>query len=284
MKSGTQPRGYTVVELMIFLAVSAALLLGALYLVGGQQAKTEFTQSARELESQIKDIINDVAVGFYPTNVSIRCTALPAGGPLNLTEQNVEQGTNSNCTFIGRVIQFAPHGSDRRGIRVYTIAGRRLDASNREVSSMVQAQGRAVAKSSAGDSAPNVYEDFDIGSSRIQRVAYNDGTVKDTGGIGFFTTFGAYTGGTLTSTAANLIPVPNTPLPTALDQDQYTFVSRLNTKLSPAEAASLPVNPSGGITICIVSSATQQHAILQIGGQSRTLTTKLTINNGTVCP
>jgi hypothetical protein len=294
MICGARPRGYTVVEVMIFLAVTGALLVSAMFLVAGQQSKTEFAQAVREFESQVRDIINDVSVGFYPTNGRVKCEPrMPLGSGVVMSEVPTEQGTNAGCTFVGRVIQFAPQGSQGRVMRVYTIAGQRLSPSPppnsvlREVTSLEDAEPRPIARGSGGsDTTPDFYEDMYLGPVRIGKVSYTHGALTETmGGIGIFTTFRGYSGNSLGSgsTSADLGPLSNVGGSTSLDQDPQQFVDRVINKLrNPAFKNTM--NPSGGVTICILSEGTTQYALLKIGGESRSLTTELTISGGSVCP
>ncbi|HSX23561.1 MAG TPA: hypothetical protein VLE74_00460, partial [Candidatus Saccharimonadales bacterium] len=65
MSGGTKPLGYTIVEVMIFLAVSGALLVSALLIFNGRQQRIEFGQSIRDIDSKIRDVLNDVSTGVY---------------------------------------------------------------------------------------------------------------------------------------------------------------------------------------------------------------------------
>ncbi len=291
MKGGDQPRGFTIIEVMIFLAVSGLLFASAMTLIISQNSRTEFIQSTREFESRILDIINDVAVGYYPTNRQIKCDAnLPIGSGITLSESPVgvpiPQGTNSGCTFIGLVVQFAPQGSDGRNIRAYTIAGQRLKTASPlvEVTNIEMAQGKAIAKESAVDTAPDVFQDINVGPIRIGKVIYQQGAaVTETGGVGFFTTFKGYTAGSLDSGTTSAVLAPLPPIPTSssftIDQVPTDFVYNLN-RLLPDTNFKNSFNPSDGVTICLLSLGTSQHALLKIGGDSRQLTTQLTFHGG----
>lgn len=284
MIKSARPLGYTVIEIMIFLAVSGALLVPTLAAVGGQQAKTEFSQSARDVESRIRDIINDVSTGYYPNTGNIRCTLHSSGAGIVLTKSPTDQGKNQDCIFIGRVIQFAPAGSDEdRRWNVYTVAGQRLVSASpkRETGSIVEAKGQAIAKTSTGDiKTPDVTEETILGPIKLSRVAYDTGSgVQDTAAVGIFTTFANYTAFTLDSgsTTADLIPIHSGGT-IYLGQGRYDFTKRLNKKLA-SDAASLPINPSKGVQICIERADGSEYAILEIGGEGRQLTTQLTFHD-----
>lgn len=78
--------GYTIVEVMIVIAVSGALLASVMTVIGGKQRSTEFQYGVREFQSLIQDIMNDVETGYFPNN----------GSP----------GSSSNAIFLGKAIHF----------------------------------------------------------------------------------------------------------------------------------------------------------------------------------
>ncbi len=65
--------GYTIVEAMIFLAVSGVLFVSAMAAVSGQQQKTQFYQSIRDLDSNIRDKINEVGSGTFGNSLNLKC-------------------------------------------------------------------------------------------------------------------------------------------------------------------------------------------------------------------
>lgn len=73
-------QGYTIIETIIFLAVTGAVFASTITIVSGQQARTEFTQAVRDVQTRIQDISNDVTTGFYHNPGTLRCNANP-GGP-----------------------------------------------------------------------------------------------------------------------------------------------------------------------------------------------------------
>jgi len=116
--------GYTIIEVVIFLAISAAMLLAASLLISGRQQKTLFTQSVVDFERQIQDIANDVSTGYYPADSRVNCTVTGSIAKASYAGGN-EQGSNSDCVFVGKLIHFYPddYGSDAGLLKVYTIFG-----------------------------------------------------------------------------------------------------------------------------------------------------------------
>lgn len=119
-----KPGGYTIVELMIVLVISAALFATAIVGYSRQNSRTQFTQSVREFELKIQDVLNDVETGYYPNQGNLRCVRSggAAAEPIVSRVDGTDQGTNNDCIFIGRGFNLADNGDDlTHGI--FTIVG-----------------------------------------------------------------------------------------------------------------------------------------------------------------
>lgn len=145
MKSLRPTGGYTILEVIIVLAITGSLLLSAMTLISGQQRKTEFTTAARDFEHRIQDIFNDVETGYYASSGQLKCTNDPPAynGP-TITAANTALGTNEGCIFLGKALRFHGVGGSATKYEAYTVAGRRqlLNASlnPEDVTSLDQAQ------------------------------------------------------------------------------------------------------------------------------------------------
>ncbi len=132
MKCQKNLAGYTILEVLIFLTISGALLISAGTLINGRQQQTQFSTGVRDLESRMQDLINDVENGFSSNNGSISCTvpgmsSNPAAVPV-VTATPRPQGTNEECVFLGKAVQFYRNPSGYvSNIRAVSIAGKRLD-------------------------------------------------------------------------------------------------------------------------------------------------------------
>ena len=141
MKGGKRPQGYTIVEVLIFMAVSGMMFVMAAIFINGKQANVQFRQSLLDVNSQIRTVINEVSNGEYdPLNGS--CTATAGGTyPTISTVSTANQGTNggaNGCIFLGKVMQFNV-GNDATKYDVYTIASRQMDAGGNPVNSFASA-------------------------------------------------------------------------------------------------------------------------------------------------
>lgn len=123
MKGGKSPLGYTIIEVMIVLAVSGMMLAIAGTFINGKQSKTSFTSGVNELASRIQDTINQVTDGQY-SDIPLDCQ--PSGGGISVTlNTSGAQGTNSNCFFLGKIMHFQYDGQNNQ-YEVISMAGRRL--------------------------------------------------------------------------------------------------------------------------------------------------------------
>jgi len=98
---------FTIVEVMIVLAVSGLILLSAISLVSGRQNRTEFATGINDLQQQIQQVINETSSGYYPNGEDFTCSATSGTPtPVTLADGTGAQGTNAGCIFLGKVIQF----------------------------------------------------------------------------------------------------------------------------------------------------------------------------------
>lgn len=94
--------GYTIVETMIFLAVSGALFLSAMIVINGKQRKTEFNTTVRDFDSKLQSIIGNVSSGYYNSPGNVSCVV--SGGIPVVSNTPSVQGQNQACTYIGQYI------------------------------------------------------------------------------------------------------------------------------------------------------------------------------------
>lgn len=138
-------QGYTIIEVMIFLAVSAAMFLSAMLLMQGQQTRTEFSQGMRDIESRFRDTLNDVSSGYYPEVNGFTCDA--TGTTIQFDQAATDTtGTNLSCIFMGKAIQALPAGNSNALI-THVVVGKRLYSSagvTRDVQTLAEARPTAV--------------------------------------------------------------------------------------------------------------------------------------------
>ena len=94
MKRGINPLGFTIVETMIFLAVSGALVVVGLSAVYGTQGRSEFRVAVNDAQQQIDKVINNVSNGYYADTSNISCSNIG-----NNTVISSKQGIfNTGCS------------------------------------------------------------------------------------------------------------------------------------------------------------------------------------------
>lgn len=259
--------GYTIIEVMIVLVVTAALFTSAVVLINGRQQRTQFDQSIREVRSQIQQVINEVSNGFYPDFTNFTCTATGSGPPA-FAASSGGQGTNEGCIFLGKAIQFGVEGTDPEQFRVINIAGRQKSTAGNEVSSLAQAQPRAIAL----DGSSNVT--VDISNNEI--LLYGLETVWADAGVVAFT---SNLSDISSPTGASIQQLNVTPISgSALGMSEVGAVQALNSNL-----ASSAQNPAGGTHICFVSGGTNQSGLITIGGSGGSLTVEMDIKSNKDC-
>ena len=114
-------KGFTIIEVMIFLAVSGFTFVIAASFINGKEAQAEFTSGMYSANSAIGSLINNVSNGDYPlpANTSFFCN-LSTGTPV--ITQSAGQSFTPGCALIGKVI--APEiNNNPYGYRVYSVAG-----------------------------------------------------------------------------------------------------------------------------------------------------------------
>jgi prepilin-type N-terminal cleavage/methylation domain-containing protein len=130
------PLGYTIIEVMIVLAVSGVMFLIAATFINGKQERASFQTGVNEMASQIQDTINQVTDGQY-SDIPLNCQGLTAGGvgaAANAGQQvtfpsiallgNPEQGGNSGCVFAGKIFHFSLN-NDPSSYEIFSMAASR---------------------------------------------------------------------------------------------------------------------------------------------------------------
>lgn len=270
-----QPQGYTIVEVMIFLAVTGTLFIFTVLLMGGQQRRTEFAQSVREFETRVQDIINDVSTGYYSKAINFTCQKPGGNGPpvLSANAGADSLGSNEECIFIGRALQF----TDTETYYVHSLIGLKQPGgiTNRDVQDLTEARPTSLYSDSNGNLIDGTEDEKMPRGLLVRAVRYESAPAVST--LAFFDTFTSYDGsGNLVSgKGIDVLPIKDTTPTTTVAgavaeiQDVITYVDE--------------VNPSGGVIICLQGSGTSQFATLTIGRNNQPSSTELLIDTGQDC-
>lgn len=119
--------GYTIVEVIIFLAISAFIMAAAMNLIKGKQNQTYFSEKLRDTQSQLNAWINSSSSGFTGADPATQHCEISGVRPV------VKTGSTSNytpaCVYLGKAIQFPPNGAKGSTIYSYSVFGVRMNGS-----------------------------------------------------------------------------------------------------------------------------------------------------------
>lgn len=267
-------RAFTIVEVLIVLAVTGMLFVSAAILIAGRRQQTEFNQAIRQVQQQIQQVINDVATGYYPKTDNFVCT-VNGTNPPTISPGVSEQGTNSDCIFMGRTIQFQVAGTSPEQFKVYTIVGRRLSSTGSGDDSTSRATARpvAIAPSTANPGVPDNSETYQLlgGLTTVSMVW--GASSSPIGSVGFMQSLAPPTVGESASQTIRVIPVSNS----TLGATSLLGVTQINDNF-----ATSAYDPNG-VRICFASGGTNQSGLITIGGAGRQLSVTLDIKSNKTC-
>lgn len=286
-------RGYTIVEVMIFMAVSGVMFLMAVVFISGKQASVDFRHSMSDVNLQIKTIVNEVANGEYQSLGSNKCVAGAASQPV-VSSGVASQGSNggaSGCIFLGKVVQFNT-GGDKTQYTIYTIAGRQLNASSSPVSNFVDAKPMALDSSAPARSTANLTQTRTLLSGlefiKALSCTSNCGAAipvySAVGDFGFFGSFGGFSAasGSNSSSATQTVVTAIIPNSTS-GQSRLDTVNLLNdsTTWSPIDTSASTYVVGGGRTLVLCFKYGKKYGSVTVGGTNgQQFTTDLQTGNG----
>jgi type II secretory pathway pseudopilin PulG len=269
--------GFTIVETMIVLAITGGLFIVIAASLAGRESAAEFTHAIQSVQSQIQQTINQVSAGFYPSTSNFTCAA--NGGGLLFQNGVSNQGSNQDCIFLGKVMQFSLQNVNSAQFQTYTVAGLR---------------GPTIGSTSPFQNVtPTVvgvdgnYTNYATVSSLSYglKVAWMKTGAKDIGAFGILMEPGSLSASNQNSYSSgvqqiDLVPLPGTSLGQSVDEGVAAITNALrDTNLT----ANAPVNPSEGVQICFASAGTNQSGLVTIGGSGRQLLVTLDVRSNKTC-
>lgn len=265
--------GYTILEVMIFLAISAALLASSMKLISGKQAQVEFDTKMRETQSRLNDWVNDVATGFTGGDPTTQTCFLDGGGrPYINPNRAPDTSYTPSCIFLGKAIQFtdqAISSSADSTIYVYSVFGRRvIDPATGAIPTDLQSANPAPAVGTGGGqpaSSADLTEIFSLGSSYVKSVT--GGSYANSHMIGFFNSFNTeQSAATNGNTDLSPVEYSFTGASTPADQGNTGVMNCLELLTTAPCNSNLP-KPLTSYRICISDgSRTAQITISSNGG------------------
>lgn len=248
--------GYTIVEVLIFLAVSAVLFVSTMLVLSGRQQRVQFTNAVRDFETKIVDVANDVSNGYYQSAGNVQCTA---GNPpvVNVGPSNT-QGTNDGCVILGRIIKFGFDGNVEQ-YGTYSIVGNRLNAGT-DVSDLADASPRVLLTSDVNNNR-SLREQLNVGSgTRVSciRLGSNPCVPNSNAAIAFITRLNgsASVGADGNGITADIYRFASA----TVNQSENDFRASADSLLQSGAA----MLNSDTLTVCLESGGTNQYALVRI--------------------
>jgi type II secretory pathway pseudopilin PulG len=280
--------GYTVVEVLIVLGITAMMLTTAIMFVGGQQNRTQFTESVRDFQTKLQLAISDVSTNTYSIPDGRSCTFI--GDTLTIRDTSGQTGQNPDCIIIGKVIHV-----HETGMKLYPLIGRRLRVPNGPPSTIYSQAAPAVS-----DSLPS--DDYVLrGGLQVSRVlldpststppSYVLGIVTSLNGIGAITgsttargdyneTSKSYNTGAQSITLTMIGSRGRVPQSGVTATEVNTALNGTTNNLFSLDAPQPPAIPGGRYVICLVDGNQYASVALSGSGASPQVITEI---GGTVC-
>jgi type II secretory pathway pseudopilin PulG len=273
MGVGKNSNGYTILETLIFVAVSGFMFVIAAQAVSGKQGKAEFQQGMQSLNTQVRQVINDANNGHYPENASFSCNAIDPGG----AEPSFST-PNKGCVYLGKVLQLGTGGTNQTGYSIYTVLGRQyVGTSDEGIAPVNFSQARPVV-------APALTQrgTMEWGLKITKMTDASKGAIN---AIGFFGTFANYqdlSNATLESGSQSTSAVVITGSHFDWTEDEGVMATDIRDTLG----GSSNIQPNPDITVCLEGGSGQYGTLKIGGGNGSRLSTNIQISNSPIgsCP
>lgn len=284
MRGGEQKQGYTIIEVMIFLAISGVMFIIAASFVSGKQAKSEFRQGMNSINTQIQQTINDVSNGFYPSSSNFTCSASAAQGtPITFnTGQAEDESTNpGGCTFMGKVMQFDVGTTSSSSYNIYSIIGRQYQTDNKSLIPPASFNDAQPVAATGNSGTPNLTDTNSFEWGLTVDKMYDKDQAHPIGAFGIFAGFASSDSNKLASGAA-------APMVIAIPGSQLGQTSTsIDTQIASLSDPHTVIDYAPNIILCFKGDASQ-YGTLTLGSsdsvQSQKLTTHIQITSGSPTP
>lgn len=291
--------GFTIVETMIVLGVSGVLFLSLAALVSGQQGKARFKASLTDVTTQIQSQINEVSTGYYPNLNDFQCSGV--GGVVVVQPGVNEQGTNRECTYLGRAMMYGIPNTDPQEYRIQTLVGLRKTTLGREPTTIRETALRVLAP---GNTTTSLWPNWpDRSSTKLLQHGLEVVWMRSRngGGPGIAERISGFAivaspnnqlvvnqNGSLESgsVVTSIIPIPHSNVGSDAGVSPREGVDLIvrSLGLPMSNPNALAAEPSDGpIDICFRSGTTSQSALVTIGLNNSTTSIESVVYNSQDC-
>ncbi len=97
--------GFTITEVLIFLAISGAMFTIAFWGLRGQQDNVGFRQALDGIEQKIREVFNNVDNGYFGNAGQYTCSLSGTGYPI--LDAGAGGGNSADCVYIGKTVSFS---------------------------------------------------------------------------------------------------------------------------------------------------------------------------------
>lgn len=271
--------GYTIVEVMLFLAISTAMFASVVTALNFQNRRSQFTESVQTFNQKLIDVLNDVDTGYFPSNSDFKCDLV--GGTPAITGgagNNVEQGKNENCIFAGKAIQLSPDSQGADKFKIYTLVGARVTNNSGNIEEVARVEDANITVIPESVSPAAVDSGELSAQTEIKKVIYKSGSTNTLGGgFAILSGFGQNASGSSTGLkSGNIRSVLAAVTGSSLGQTTTQFTGQI------ANITSTSINSvNSGVLLCFQEPGGSQGrwASILIGGASGYNTTQVTIDD-----
>jgi type II secretory pathway pseudopilin PulG len=295
----TSPRsgaemGFTIIEVLLVLAVSGMILTSAVLLFNGRQAQTEFKVAANQIQTQIQSTINDAGNGYNPTSsvsaggglgYNFICNGQTLGVQPTFTQNGLlspptPQGTNGSstigCVYLGRVLVFSKASQT---VNIYSVVGNQYTAgvSPQPITSGVtDSYPILLADNGSWPFLPKPASYSLEYGSYVECIEvptaspYNFVSSNCSPGSTNYSSIAFIIGGGATSSdgsvsASSFIPLAAPSFSTSAPlRSQVASIDTVLLGLTTSPS-SVTINPPGGVYICLSDSSGKRSALISIG-------------------
>ncbi len=276
IKQISSKKGFTIIEVMIVLAVTMVLFFMATQFISGKEQYNTFKISINNLQSEFKQILDNVANGYYPPQ-NFSCTPGNNTPPTIISSSNSSQGSNWGCIFLGDAVQVQPS----RLVK-YPIIGNNNNSTGSNATSLINDSSSAAISPliepsyyqyTNGLTAVCMQVSFNSVSNSCSNVPSRNGNSAPI--VGFAVGIGAVS--SQSNQALQMIPISGSNL----NISQANFISDFNP--GPNNSHFNAQILLGGIQICFASGGSNNSALFQIGGAGSVNNVTYFIYNNRTC-